>query len=212
MVVQQRRIRSTLEVIYRTEEDVPNNPTPMEYNEVINTSPIPIPLRLNEDQSCFNEEVICRIKEAIRCREEAIRLSEEANHNDGGPGAHATTNDEPGNEERNHNDGAPGAPAPATTNNLRRSTRNPSQSVLSSPTFKSLEQKLKMNDPDVVVLKCKEYLTDSHSSPEIINAMLSALQSNTNCQGLYVQVRDQTNISFSITIMIITYKVSYNLF
>ena len=103
------------------------------------------------------------------------------------------------------------ATATATTHNLRRSKRNPSQSVLSLSTFKDLERKLKINDPEVVVLRCKEYL-NADSSSEIINAMLTALESNTNCQGLYLQVRDQANISFSITIMIITYKVSYNLF
>ena len=103
------------------------------------------------------------------------------------------------------------ATATATTKDLRRSTRNPSQYVFSSSTFKNLVQKLETNHDDVVVLKCKEYVPDSNSSYEIIDAMLTALKSNKNCQALYLQVRDQTIMSFSIT-MIISYKVSYNLF
>ena len=84
----------------------------------------------------------------------------------------------------------------STKNSVRRSTRNPAQSVLSHHKFKELVRKLKTNHDDVKVLKCKDYVFCPNSSSEIIDAMLKALESNTNCQVLFIQVRDQNKHVF----------------
>jgi hypothetical protein len=72
---------------------------------------------------------------------------------------------------------------------VRRSTRQPSRSVLTSPTVRSLLEKLKSNDRDMVVLKMKKYLSDPDAAPAALDVILDALEENTNCEALYIQVR-----------------------
>ena len=84
----------------------------------------------------------------------------------------------------------------STKNSLRRSTRNPSKNVISSSNFQDLVQKLKTNHDDVVVLQCRKYLPDPDTSSKIIDAMLTALESNKNCQALYIHVRDSNKHFF----------------
>ena len=71
---------------------------------------------------------------------------------------------------------------------VRRSSRQPSKSVLNSAGVKDLLDKLKCNDSDMVVLKMKKYLNDPDIAPVIMNAALDAMEENTNCQALYIQV------------------------
>mmetsp|Transcript_14209 Transcript_14209/g.27194 ORF Transcript_14209/g.27194 Transcript_14209/m.27194 type:complete len:1061 (-) Transcript_14209:126-3308(-) len=70
---------------------------------------------------------------------------------------------------------------------VRRSARMPSASVLNTPRFKQLIYKLKANDPDMVVLKMKKYLSDPDCPQVCIDTVLDALEENTNCQSLYIQ-------------------------
>lgn len=79
------------------------------------------------------------------------------------------------------------ASAGISTNWVRRSTRQPSRSAINSPNIRAIIGKLEMNDPDMVVLKCKKYLSDSDTPSVIVDAMLDALEKNTNCQALYIQ-------------------------
>lgn len=75
-----------------------------------------------------------------------------------------------------------------TDNNwVRRSTRQPSQSAITAPNVRAVVGKLEMNDPEMVVLKSKKYLPDSDTPSVIVDALLDALERNTNCQALYVQ-------------------------
>lgn len=75
---------------------------------------------------------------------------------------------------------------------VRRSTRQPSRSGITAPNVRALVDKLEMNDPDMVVLKLKKYLNDPDTPNVIIDAMLDALERNTNCQALYIQVSSAT--------------------
>eukprot|EP00979_Chaetoceros_neogracilis_P003800 scaffold664_cov238-Chaetoceros_neogracile.AAC.5 len=75
----------------------------------------------------------------------------------------------------------------ANNNFVRRSTRQPSLSAITAPNVRAVVGKLQMNDPDMVVLKCKKYLPDSDTPSVIVDALLDALESNTNCQALYIQ-------------------------
>jgi len=77
----------------------------------------------------------------------------------------------------------------AESNWVRRSMRQPSKSCLSSPKLKDLLYKLPANDPDMVVLKMKKYVNDSNAPCIVIDTVLDALEENTNCQALYIQVR-----------------------
>jgi hypothetical protein len=76
---------------------------------------------------------------------------------------------------------------PCSSHWVRRSARMPSRSVLNTPKFKQLIEKLKMNDPDMVVLKMKKYLSDPNCPQVCIDTVLDALEENTNCQSLYIQ-------------------------
>eukprot|EP00957_Ditylum_brightwellii_P014218 1071184-Ditylum_brightwellii.AAC.1 len=44
-----------------------------------------------------------------------------------------------------------------------------------------------MNDDDMVVLKLKKYLNDPDTPCVVIDAALTALERNTNCEALYIQ-------------------------
>lgn len=70
---------------------------------------------------------------------------------------------------------------------VRRSMRQPSRSVLHNPGVKSLVEKLRVNDHDMVVLKMKKYISDSSTPCAVIDVALDALEDNTNCQALYIQ-------------------------
>lgn len=72
-------------------------------------------------------------------------------------------------------------------NYVRRSTRQPSRSVLDSKYLRSLISKLENNEPDVVVLKMKKFLPDPDTKPIAVDAVLSAMEKNTNCEALYIQ-------------------------
>lgn len=71
---------------------------------------------------------------------------------------------------------------------VRRSVRQPSKSVLNAPKTRSLLEKLSVNDGDMVVLKMKKYLSDPDTPSAVIDVVLDALEENTNCQALYIQV------------------------
>jgi hypothetical protein len=72
-------------------------------------------------------------------------------------------------------------------NYVRRSTRQPSRSVLDQKGVRALISKLENNDRDMAVLKMKKYLPDPDTKPIAIDAVLNALEKNTNCQALYIQ-------------------------
>ena len=71
---------------------------------------------------------------------------------------------------------------------VRRSVRQPSKSELQSPKLRALLDKLRHNDSDMVVLKMKKYVNDPDAPEVVIEAALCALEENTNCQALYIQV------------------------
>ena len=71
---------------------------------------------------------------------------------------------------------------------VRRSSRQPSRAVLNNPGVRSLVDKLRVNDYDMVVLKMKKYCSDPDTPPMVIDTALDALEENTNCQALYIQV------------------------
>lgn len=72
---------------------------------------------------------------------------------------------------------------------VRRSMRQPSRSVLNNPGVRSLVEKLRVNDYDMVVLKMKKYCSDLDTPTMVLDVALDALEENTNCQALYIQVR-----------------------
>jgi hypothetical protein len=72
---------------------------------------------------------------------------------------------------------------------VRRSSRQPSKNLINSASVKDLLNRLPSNDSDMVVLKMKKYLSDSDVPPVVMNAALDALEENSNCQALYIQVR-----------------------
>jgi hypothetical protein len=71
---------------------------------------------------------------------------------------------------------------------VRRSVRQPSKSSLSAPRVKLLLEKLLVNDSDMVVLKMKKYCSDLDTPCIVIDAVLDALEENSNCEALYIQV------------------------
>jgi len=75
----------------------------------------------------------------------------------------------------------------ASSNWVRRSTRQPSRSAISAKNVRMIVDLLRMNDSDMVVLKCKKYISDPDTPTVIIDAILDALETNTNCQALYIQ-------------------------
>ena len=71
---------------------------------------------------------------------------------------------------------------------VRRSSRQPSKNLMNSASVKDLLNRLQCNDSDMVVLKMKRYLNDPNVPPLVMNAALDALEENSNCQALYIQV------------------------
>jgi hypothetical protein len=86
--------------------------------------------------------------------------------------------------------------APCQTNWVRRSARQPSTALLRNKHVQTLITKLKTNDPDMVVLKLKKYVGDPNAPSAVLDAILDALEENSNCEALYIQnfnegMRDQ---------------------
>lgn len=78
--------------------------------------------------------------------------------------------------------------ATVAENWVRRSVRQPSRSLLNAPLTKKLLDKLRGNDADMVILKMKKYLSSPDTPSMLIDAALEALEENTNCEALYIQV------------------------
>jgi hypothetical protein len=76
----------------------------------------------------------------------------------------------------------------AGTNWVRRSVRQPSRDLLNAKTVKALVEKLKNSHPDMIVLKMKKFVNDPNAPQVVLDAALDALEENTNCQTLYIQV------------------------
>lgn len=70
---------------------------------------------------------------------------------------------------------------------VRRSVRQPSRALLNSKQMKALVHGLTTNDPDMVVLKMKKYISDPNAPSCVLDAALEALEENTNCEALYIQ-------------------------
>ena len=77
----------------------------------------------------------------------------------------------------------------SSSNWVRRSVRQPSLALLNSKPLKALVAGLKNNHPDMVVLKMKKYINDPDAPSCVIDAALEALEENSNCEALYIQVR-----------------------
>jgi len=83
-----------------------------------------------------------------------------------------------------------------TSNWVRRSRRQPSMALLNSKPVRVLVDKLKNNDTDMRVLKMKKYINDPNAPCAVLDAILCAMEENTNCEALYIQnfndgMRDQ---------------------
>lgn len=75
-----------------------------------------------------------------------------------------------------------------STNWVRRSVRQPSLALLNSKPLKALVAGLKNNSPEMTVLKMKKYINDPDAPSCVIDAALEALEENSNCEVLYIQV------------------------
>jgi hypothetical protein len=82
------------------------------------------------------------------------------------------------------------------SNWVRRSTRQPLASILNSKQMQTFLHKLRTNDPDMVVLKMKKYIADPNVPQVVMNAALEALEENTNCEALYIQVSNLWTCEF----------------
>ncbi len=78
--------------------------------------------------------------------------------------------------------------ATSATNWVRRSVRQPCRALLDSKPLKALVAGLKTNSPDMVVLKMKKYVNDPNAPSVVLDAALEALEENTTCEALYIQV------------------------
>jgi len=70
---------------------------------------------------------------------------------------------------------------------VRRSRRQPNMALLNSKPVRILVDKLKYNDTDMRVLKMKKYINDPNTPCAVIDAILNAMEENTNCEALYIQ-------------------------
>lgn len=99
-----------------------------------------------------------------------------------------------------------------TSHWVRRSVRQPCRDILRSTIMKSLVNKLKSNNKDMVVLKMKKYINNPDTPSVVIDAALEALEVNTNCQALYIQnfnagVRDKQFIHLLRVLQLPTCKI-----
>ena len=84
----------------------------------------------------------------------------------------------------------------ANQNNwVRRSRRQPNKNLLNSKQVRVLVDKLKYNDLDMRVLKMKKYINDPNAPCAVIDVILNAMEENTNCEALYIQVRMKSQSS-----------------
>ena len=72
---------------------------------------------------------------------------------------------------------------------VRRSRRQPNKNLLNSKAVRILVDKLKNNDIYMRVLKMKKFINDPNTPCAVIDAILNAMEENTNCEVLYIQVR-----------------------
>ncbi|KAL7555812.1 hypothetical protein ACA910_002276 [Epithemia clementina (nom. ined.)] len=79
------------------------------------------------------------------------------------------------------------SPCAGSSNWVRRSARMPSRAALMAPNTQVLLHKLCSSDDDMVVLKMKKYVSDPATPSVVIDAVLDALEENTNCESLYIQ-------------------------
>jgi len=70
---------------------------------------------------------------------------------------------------------------------VRRSRRQPNMNLLNSKPVRILVDKLKHNDIDMRVLKMKKFINDPNTPCAVIDAILNAMEENTNCEALYIQ-------------------------
>ena len=72
---------------------------------------------------------------------------------------------------------------------VRRSRRQPNKNLLNSKAVRILVDSLKHNDSNIRVLKMKKFINDPNTPCVVIEAILNAMEENTNCEALYIQVR-----------------------
>ncbi|MGK3747249.1 MAG: hypothetical protein ACI90V_014113, partial [Bacillariaceae sp.] len=84
---------------------------------------------------------------------------------------------------------------------VRRSRRQPNKALVKSKEVKMLIEKLKMNDRDVRVLKMKKYINDPNIPSAVLNAALDAMEENTSCEVLYIQVRTRDGLLLAYSIV-----------
>lgn len=70
---------------------------------------------------------------------------------------------------------------------VRRSRRQPNMALVNSKPVRILVDKLKNNDTDMRVLKMKKYINDPNTPCAVMDAILNAMEENTNCEALYIQ-------------------------
>jgi len=73
------------------------------------------------------------------------------------------------------------------SNWVRRSRRQPSKALLNSKSVRVLVDKLKNNDIDMRVLKMKKHINDPNAPCAVLDAILGAMEENTNCEAVYIQ-------------------------
>ena len=88
-----------------------------------------------------------------------------------------------------------------SSNYVRRSMRQPNRAALHTHGVRSLVDKLRNNDTDMIVLKMKKYINDPDTPPMVIDAILDALEENANCEALYIQVCSDRVAYLLITII-----------
>jgi hypothetical protein len=92
----------------------------------------------------------------------------------------------------------------SSSNWVRRSVRQPSKALLNSKPLNALVAGLKSNQQDMVVLKMKKYINDPDAPSCVLDAALEALEENSNCEALYIQVGDSLRF---VRVVLITIDV-----
>jgi hypothetical protein len=69
---------------------------------------------------------------------------------------------------------------------VRRSVRDPNSGYLERTEVKKLLTRITTDDRDMVILKLKDHLVSDINSL-VLDEIIAALHSNTNCQALYIQ-------------------------
>lgn len=71
---------------------------------------------------------------------------------------------------------------------VRRSVRQPSRALLNSKPVRMLIEMLRVNHPEMKVLKMKKFINDPNAPSAVLDAALNAMEENSNCEALYIQV------------------------